>query len=87
MCVRSWCHRDVDPVVCRMQQQVSAFDYARQAAEMPFPGGVRTHPPPLPLSKSFPETCCGKTLGSYAMQMLMLDFAQATLLAHTSAVV
>ncbi|EIE22202.1 hypothetical protein COCSUDRAFT_42571 [Coccomyxa subellipsoidea C-169] len=34
-----WCHRDVDPVVCRMQQQVSAFDYAHQAAEMPFPGG------------------------------------------------
>lgn len=86
MCVRSWCHRDVDPVVCRMQQQVSAFDYARQAAEMPFPGGVRTHPPPLLLSQNFPESCCGKKVGSYTVQMLMLEFALATL-THTSAVV
>ena len=42
------CHRDVDPVVCRMQHQVGAFDYARQAAELPFPGGVRLIPACLP---------------------------------------
>ena len=33
--------RDVDPEVCKMQQRVAAYEYARQAAEKPFPGGVR----------------------------------------------
>ncbi len=51
LCCR--CHRDVDPVVCRMQHQVGAFDYARQAAELPFPGGVRLIPA-LPA----PDTQC-----------------------------
>lgn len=35
-----WCPRDQDPPVCKLQQQVVAFDYARQAAEKPVPGGV-----------------------------------------------
>ena len=37
-------HRDADPEVCQMQQRVAAYEYARQAAEMPFPGGVRASP-------------------------------------------
>ena len=39
----NWCHRDADPEVCRITQQVAAFDYARIAAEKAdagVPGGV-----------------------------------------------
>ena len=38
-----WCERDVDPEVCKIMQQVAAFDYARIAAEKAdqgVPGGV-----------------------------------------------
>ncbi len=39
----NWCHRDADPEVCKITQQVAAFDYARIAAEKAdagVPGGV-----------------------------------------------
>ena len=39
----NWCHLDADPEVCRITQQVAAFDYARIAAEKAdagVPGGV-----------------------------------------------
>ena len=38
-----WCDRDVDPEVCKIMQQVAAYDYARIAVnktEGGVPGGV-----------------------------------------------
>ncbi len=38
-----WCDRDVDPAVCKIMQQVAAYDYARIAVnktEGGVPGGV-----------------------------------------------
>ena len=28
-----WCDRDVDPAVCKIMQQVAAYDYARIAVD------------------------------------------------------
>lgn len=50
-----WCDRDVDPEVCKIMQQVAAYDYARIAVnktEGGIPGGVscNIHPSNAPCS-------------------------------------